>query len=47
MAKGQLRTNREKKKPKAERNKKTSAPVPSAFELVKMIGKDAPGKKLS
>jgi hypothetical protein len=29
VAKGQLRSNREKKKPKAENNKKKSAPVPS------------------
>jgi hypothetical protein len=27
VAKGQLRSNREKKKPKAEKNKKKSAPV--------------------
>jgi hypothetical protein len=32
VAKGQLRSNREKKKPKAEKNKKKSAPVPLAFE---------------
>ena len=42
MAKGQLRSNREKKKPKAEKNKKKSAPVPSAFERVRMIGKTLP-----
>jgi len=47
VAKGQLRSNREKKKPKAEKNKKKSAPAPSAFELVRMIGKDASGKKVS
>ena len=44
--KGQLRSNREKKKPKAEKNKKKGAPVPSVFERVRMIGKDASGKKL-
>ena len=44
MAKGQLRSNREKKKPKAEKNKKKRAPVPSVFERVRMIGKDASGK---
>jgi hypothetical protein len=47
VAKGQLRNNREKKKPKAEKNKKRSAPVPLAFERVRMIGKDASGKKFS
>ena len=47
MAKGQLRSNREKKKPKAEKNKKKSAPVGSAFERVRMIGKDPSGKKFS
>jgi hypothetical protein len=46
-AKGQLRSNREKKKPKAEKNKKKSAPVPLAFERVRMIGKEASGKKFS
>ena len=47
MAKGQLRSNREKKKPKAEKNKKKSPPVPLAFERVRMIGKEASGKKFS
>jgi hypothetical protein len=47
MAKGQLRSNREKKKPKAEKNKKKSASVSSIFERVRMIGKDASGKKFS
>ena len=47
VAKGQLRSNREKKKPKAEKNKKKSGPVPSVFERVRMIGKDASGKKFS
>ena len=47
MAKGQLRSNREKKKPKAEKSKKKSAPVPSVFERVRMIGKDVSGKKFS
>ena len=48
VAKGQLRSNREKKKPKAEKNRKKSvAPVPPAFERVRGIGKDAPGKKFS
>ena len=44
MAKGQLRSNREKKKPKAEKNKKKSAPVSSVFERVRTIGKDVSGK---
>jgi hypothetical protein len=47
VAKGQLRSNREKKKPKAEKNKKKSASVSSVFERVRMIGKDASGKKFS
>jgi hypothetical protein len=47
VAKGQLRSNREKKKPKAEKNKKKSAPVPSVFERVRMIGKEASDKKFS
>ena len=47
MAKGQLRSNREKKKPKAEKNKKKSAPVASAFERIRMIGKDASRRKFS
>jgi hypothetical protein len=46
VAKGQLRSNREKKKPKAEKNKKKSAPVPSVFERVRM-GKNASDKKFS
>ena len=46
MAKGQLRSNREKKKPKAEKNKRKGAPVPLVFERVRMIGKDGSGKKL-
>ena len=37
MAKGQLRSNREKKKPKAEKNKKKSAPVPSMFGLLVVV----------
>ena len=47
MAKGQLRSNREKKKPKAEKNKKKSASVPLVFERIRMIGKDASDKKFS
>ena len=47
MAKGQLRSNREKKKPKAEKNKKKGAASASPFTLVRMTGKDAYGKKPS
>jgi hypothetical protein len=47
MAKGQLRSNREKKKPKAEKNKKKSAPAVSPFTHVPMTGKDASAKKFS
>jgi hypothetical protein len=47
MAKGQLRSNREKKKPKAEKNKKKAAPIPPAFERVRMIGRDASRRKFS
>ena len=46
VAKGQLRSSREKKKPKTEKNKKKkSAPAASPFTLV--TGRDAPGKKFS
>jgi hypothetical protein len=47
VAKGQLRSNREKKKPKAEKKKKKRAPVPSVFERLRMIGKNASDKKFS
>jgi hypothetical protein len=47
VAKGQLRSNREKKKPKAEKNKKKEAPAASPFTLVRMTGKEASGKKFS
>jgi hypothetical protein len=42
-----MRSNREKKKPKAERNEKKSASVPLVFERVRMIGKNASDKKFS
>ena len=32
MAKGQMRSNREKKKPKQDKNKKKGSEVPSAFK---------------
>jgi hypothetical protein len=47
VAKGQMRSNREKKKPKADKNKKKDAPVTSPFTPVRMTGKDAGGKKFS
>ena len=42
VAKGQLRSSREKKKPKAEKNKGASP-----FTLARITGKDASGKKFS
>ena len=47
VAKGQLRGNREKKKPKAERNKKKSAPAVSPFTPARLTGKSAAGRKFS
>jgi hypothetical protein len=47
MAKGQLRSNREKKKPKADKNKKKSMPAVSSFTSASFIGKGAGGKKSS
>ena len=47
MAKSQLRSSREKKKPKAEKNKKKRAPAASPFTLARITGKDASGKKFS
>jgi hypothetical protein len=47
MAKGQQRSNREKKKPKADKNKKKSAPAASPFASAQMLGKDAAGRKSS
>jgi hypothetical protein len=44
MAKGQMRSNREKKKPKADKNKKKDAPAASPFSLQRAAGKD-PGRK--
>jgi len=41
-----MRSNREKKKPKADKNKKKSAPAASPFAL-QMMGKDGREKKLS
>jgi hypothetical protein len=47
VAKGQLRSNREKKKPKAERNRKKSAPAVSPFTPTRLTGKSAAGGKFS
>jgi hypothetical protein len=48
MAKGQLRSNREKKKPKAEKNKKKKGGPPvSPFTPAPMIGKAPNGSKSS
>jgi hypothetical protein len=47
MAKGQLRGNREKKKPKADKNKKKSGPAASPFMSNPFIGKGSGGKKSS
>lgn len=46
MAKGQMRSNREKKKPKAEKNKKKAAPMVSSFSS-QLAGKPSGGKKFS
>jgi hypothetical protein len=45
MAKGQMRSNREKKKPKADKNKKKGAPAASPFASAPPTGKSAGGKK--
>jgi hypothetical protein len=47
MAKGQLRSNREKKKPKADKNKKKGAPAASPFMPSPPAGKGSNGKKFS
>jgi len=47
MAKGQLRSNREKKKPKADKNKKKSTPAASPFMSSPLIGTGSHGKKFS
>ena len=46
MAKGQLRSNREKKKPKADKNKKKTTPAASPF-MSPLVGKGSHGKKFS
>jgi hypothetical protein len=49
MAKEQLRGNREKKKPKADKHKKKSTPATSPFMSSPLIGnaKGSHGKKFS
>ena len=48
MAKGQLRSTREKKKPKADKNKKKKSALPvSPFTPAPMMGKAPGGKKFS
>jgi hypothetical protein len=44
MAKGQQRSNREKKKPKADKNKKKSEPAVSPFTPVRLSGKNGAAK---
>jgi hypothetical protein len=44
VAKGQLRSNREKKKPKAEKNKVKAAPATSAFATPRSAGTAPRGK---
>jgi hypothetical protein len=42
-----MRSNREKKKPKADKNKTKSAPVTSPFASARLSAKDSRGKKFS
>jgi hypothetical protein len=46
MAKGQMRSNREKKKPKADKNKKKTTPVASPF-APRPVGKAGDTRKFS
>jgi hypothetical protein len=43
MAKGQMRSNREKKKPKADKNKKKGAAAASPFTPVRLTGNTSQG----
>jgi hypothetical protein len=46
MTKGQLRSNREKKKPKADKNKKKKKSVPAGSPFMSpLIGKGSGGKR--
>ncbi len=47
MAKGQLRSNREKKKPKADKNKQKGTPVVSPFTPSRIVAKDRGNRKSS
>ena len=42
MAKGQMRSNKEKKKPKAERNKKKGGSAPTAYASQYASGQSKP-----
>jgi hypothetical protein len=44
VAKGQLRSNREKKKPKADKNKVKAAPAASPFASPRFVGTHPRGK---
>jgi hypothetical protein len=46
MAKGQMRSNKEKKKPKADKNIKKGGATPSPFASAKVaVGQSSMGKK--
>ncbi len=45
MAKGQMRSNKEKKKPKADKNLKKAGAPPSPFASGKSPAGQSPGKK--
>ncbi len=47
MAKGQMRSNREKKKPKADKNKQKQTPPISPFASARFSGSGTGGKKSS
>ncbi len=47
MAKGQVRSNREKKKPKADKNKKKNAAAASPPMSARLAGKGAGARKFS
>jgi hypothetical protein len=47
VAKGQMRSNREKKKPKADKNKTKAAPAVSPYAAGRFNAKDSRGKKFS
>jgi hypothetical protein len=44
VAKGQMRSNREKKKPKADKNKVKAAPAASPFASPRFVGTHSRGK---